>query len=168
MGMIISQKPVKLTTIHNVLKLVWARYESITISDVSYKVMFEFENEDDRKLILDMSPWSVQGYCMCMKKWMSGIGLAQVDFKRVQFWGQVHNHRLEIFSLENVQVIGDKLDYFIKTEEDVENVHKTYIRMKVEVVVQNPLMVGFWWTNSQGVEQWASIKYECLSEFCYG
>lgn len=145
MGMIISEKPVKSTTIHNVLKLAWARYESITISYVSYKfVMFEFENEDDRKLILGMSSWSVQGYCMCMKKWMSSIGLAQVDFKRVQFWVQVHNLILEIFSLENVQVIGDKLDYFIKTEEDVENVHKTYIRMKVEVVVQNPLMVGFW------------------------
>lgn len=53
----------KASTIHNVMKLAWARYESVTISDLSNKVvMFEFENGEDREQILDLSPWSVQGH----------------------------------------------------------------------------------------------------------
>lgn len=39
--------------------------------------------------------------------------------------------------------------------------------MKVEVNIETSLMVGFGWTNSQGVEQWALIKYERLSDFRY-
>lgn len=30
------------------------------------------------------------------------------------------------------------------------------------------LMPGFWWTNSHGEAQWATIKYERQSDFCYG
>lgn len=56
----------------------------------------------------------------------------------------------------------------METEDDVENVHMNYIRMKVEVNNDNPLMPGFWWRNSKGKEQWANIKYERLSDYCYG
>lgn len=34
--------------------------------------------------------------------------------------------------------------------------------------VDDLLMTGFWWTNSKGEEHWTSIKYERLSNFCYG
>lgn len=154
MSMIISQKPIKATTIHNVLKQAWAKYGSVTISDVSYKVvMFEFENDDDQKQIFDMSPWSVQGQCLSMKKWMSNFGLAHVDFNKVQFWVQVHDFGLEKFSVENTQVIGNKIGSFIETGEEVESTQKSYMRMNVDVNVEDPLMVGFSWTNSRGVEQ---------------
>lgn len=39
--------------------------------------------------------------------------------------------------------------------------------MRVEVAVDKPLLPGFWWRNSQGLEKWATIKYERLSDFCY-
>lgn len=45
-GVIISQKPMKLAAIQIVLKLAWEMYGSVTISDVSKTVvLFEFENE---------------------------------------------------------------------------------------------------------------------------
>lgn len=50
----------------------------------------------------------------------------------------------------------------------MESAHKTYIHMKVEVNIELPVIAGFWWINSSGEEQWASIKYERLFEFCYG
>lgn len=81
---------------------------------------------------------------------------------------QVHDLGLEKFSRENTQVIGDQIGIFVKTDEDVESKHKTYIRMKVEVNIYNPIMVGFWWTKSKEMEQCVSIKYKRLSDFCYG
>lgn len=40
--------------------------------------------------------------------------------------------------------------------------------MRVEGEVDEPLIAGFSWTNSREEEQWASIKYEHLSNFYYG
>lgn len=88
MGTIISQKVVKSTAIHNVQKMAWARYETVTISDVSDKVvLFEFKNEEDHKQIVNMSSWYVQADCLSMRKWMSSIGLANVDLKKSPILG---------------------------------------------------------------------------------
>lgn len=57
---IVSQKPIKAAPIHNVLKVAWARYGSVKLSKVEDRTMlFEFENDEDRKQILDKSPWDV-------------------------------------------------------------------------------------------------------------
>lgn len=93
-------------------------------------VMFEYVDEEDREQIIDMSPWSVQGHYLCMKKWMPSVGLAHVDFKKVQFLVQVHDLGLEKFSSENATVIGEKNGDFIETEENVESAYKTYTWMK--------------------------------------
>lgn len=38
------------------------------------------------------------------------------------------------------------------------------MRVKVDVEVNNPLMVGFWWTNSQGVEKWVMARPSLRAE----
>lgn len=111
--------------------------------------MFEFDNEEDRNQIFYMSPWSVQGHCLSMKRWMSSIGLDQVAFERFQFWVQVHDLSYEKFSDETARMIGNSIENLIEIEEKVESTQKTYIRMKVEVKVDELLMTGFWWTNSR-------------------
>lgn len=50
----------------------------------------------------------------------------------------------------------------------MENINKTILRLKVEINVNEPLLVGFWWKNSVGEDKWATIKYERLSDYCYG
>lgn len=47
---------------------------------------------------------------------------------------------LEKFSSENAKVIGEKIGKFIQSEEEVQSAHKTYIRLKVEVNVEESLM----------------------------
>lgn len=39
---------------------------------------------------------------------------------------------------------------------------------KSAVRVQEPLIVGFLWTNAKGNERWATINYERLSDFVTG
>lgn len=38
----------------------------------------------------------------------------------------------------------------------------------MEIEVTAPICPGFWWTNDRGVEKWAQIKFERLSDFCFG
>lgn len=46
--------------------------------------------------------------------------------------------------------------------------HRSLLRLNIEINVGVPLIEGFWWSNTKGHEKWATIKYECLSDFCYG
>lgn len=62
-GRIISQKHIKMVVIQNVLKLAWTRYGKFKIFELEHKIMmFEFEYEEDKDQIFDMSPWSIQGH----------------------------------------------------------------------------------------------------------
>lgn len=120
MGTIISKKVVKSTTIHNILKMEWVRYGSVTIFVVSENiVMFEFEDEEDQKHIFDLSPWFVQGHGLSIQRWMPSCSITQVAFKWVQFWVKVHDLGLEKFSAENEKLIGDQIGVFIETEAEV-------------------------------------------------
>lgn len=65
----------------------------------------------------------------------------------------MHDVGLEKFSKENAERVGNQMGRFIETDEGVENIHKTVMRLKVEVNVKEPLLAGFWWKNSQGDEK---------------
>lgn len=75
---------------------------------------------------------------------------------------------MEKFNTVNADKIGNKIGRFIGTEKDTEKDTIFYLRMKVEVDVNQSLLVGLWRKNSEGKENWASIKYERLSDFFYG
>lgn len=64
-------------------------------------------------------------------------------------------------------MIGNGIGRYIKIDKAVENLSNNYLYLKVVVDTEKPLMVGFWWQNSQGDETWTNIKYERLSDFCY-
>lgn len=81
---------------------------------------------------------------------------------------QIHDLGLEKFSKENAQQIGNSTGKYIETYREVESLNNIYLRLKVVMDTEKPLMVGFWWQNSQGKETWANIKYERLSDLCYG
>lgn len=62
MGRIRSQKEIKMAAIHHVLKLAWARYEKFIIFEMEDKILlFEFEHDEDKNHILDMSPLGPKG-----------------------------------------------------------------------------------------------------------
>lgn len=164
MSKVITQKTFKMNTIHIVLAQAWARYDTVNISETAPGILiFDFEREEDRCKILDISPWAINGHVLSIKRWEPSIGVNDVDFNKVLFWVQIH----ETLSTENAWIIGNEIGMCVEIELNVEATKRSYLRMKVEIDVNVPLMVGFWWTNSQGTERWASIKYERLSDLCY-
>lgn len=64
--------------------------------------------------------------------------------------------------------IGNKIGRCIEIEANVETTKRSFLRMKMEIYVNTPLMVRFWWTNSQGQEKCATIKSKRLFDFFYG
>lgn len=91
-----------------------------------------------------------------------------MDFKRIQFWVQVLDLVQKKFSAEDAQKIENSIGKYIETDSGIENISKCYLRLKVVVDTQKLLKTRFWWMNSQKSEIWVNIKYERLSDLCYG
>lgn len=53
-------------------------------------------------------------------------------------------------------------------EEDQIMQQRTFLRILVEVDMEEPLLPGFKWVDSHGKEKWASVRYERLTDICYG
>lgn len=102
--------------IYNVLKVAWASYESVKMTEV---------NENT---------------------------------------GRVRNR----YNKENVGRIGNKVGRCIRVEEDQIMRQHTYLRVQVEVNAKAPIQAGLWWMNHKGKDKWTTIKYERLSNYCYG
>lgn len=61
MASVISQKGVKAAAIGNVLKMAWTRFGSVRIADITDRIiMLEFENDEDRRQIFELSPWFIR------------------------------------------------------------------------------------------------------------
>lgn len=86
----------------------------------------------------------------------------------MQIWVQVYGLSLDMQNKENARSIGNSLGRCIRTEEDNTAKNQTFLRIQVEVNVEVYLVEGFWWTSRSGEEKWATVKYERLSDICYG
>lgn len=80
----VSQKPMKNLIVYNVLKVTWARYETVKMTEVDDRTMtFKFQSEKDKDQIMDMSSWSVQGYCLNMKECEGNTSIDEVEFHKI-------------------------------------------------------------------------------------
>lgn len=139
------------------------------MTEVDERTMaFEFNSEKDKEQILDMSPWSVQGHSLNLKDCEGNTSLDEVDFHMMQMWIQVCGLSLEMHNRENATNIANSIGRCIMVEEEIIERQRIFMRVKVEIDVNVPLMEGFWWTTKSGEEKWATIKYERLSDICYG
>lgn len=168
-GRMVSQKSVKNAAVFTVLKAAWVNFGSVKMSELEGGVMaFDFDSESDRDRILDMSPWAVHGHCLNLKQWFPNRSLSEYDFGKIQIWAQVHGLCAEMLNTENAWQIATKVGRCVAVDPEKEMCARAYIRLKIELDVSEPVCPGFWWANDRGEEKWANIKYERLSDFCYG
>lgn len=81
---------------------------------------------------------------------------------------QVHGLILELLNLENDGSVASLIGSCIGMDPEIEMQKRGYIRMKVEIDTEEPLRAGFWWTDEAGTERWEQVRYERLSDLCYG
>lgn len=117
---------------------------------------------------MDMSSWPVQGHCFNMKECEGNTSIDEVEFHKMQMWIQIYDLSLEMYNKENTSNIGNSIGRCILVEDDNIAKQRIFIKVKLEVDVTEPLVGCFGQTSKQGEEKWATIKYERLSDECYG
>lgn len=170
-GKLLSTRQGKATAVHNVLQHAWAKYGGVRVQELSGEViLFEFTNAKDMNDALDLSPWAIHGNCLSLQKWRKEIKIQEVKFQIVQFWVQIHGLELDKFSTQNARKMGGCIGEVKEIDEIIGpmGIDRNYIRVKVDVDTNCPLLAGIWYTRSNGEKGRADIKYERLPDFCFG
>ncbi|KAF3449457.1 hypothetical protein FNV43_RR10185 [Rhamnella rubrinervis] len=80
---------------------------------------------------------------------------------------QIHGLPPRLFNLEN----AEKIEIDREIHEDALTkrslVGGRFIRLRVEIAVEDPIPGGFFQNREKGKEIWIQFKYERLSDFCY-
>ncbi|OMO81733.1 hypothetical protein CCACVL1_12255 [Corchorus capsularis] len=119
---------------------------------------------------LEEGPWTVMGHCLLIKKWQQGLTVTEMEFRMLKFWVQVHNLPIEMLTHKNALVIGSELGRIVRIEEPITDggLGRSFLRIRIEIDVDNHLVCGFWVPRKNLDKVWANIKYERLADFCYG
>ena len=72
-------------------------------------------------------------------------------------------------TLQNARKIGQVLGELIKAEDLVrkKGVGRSFLRVRVAVDVEKPLVAGFWVSRGDRGRVWAKIKYKRIADFCF-
>nr|POF10518.1 wd-40 repeat-containing protein msi3 [Quercus suber] len=68
--------------------------------------LFKFACEGDKKRILELGPWNIEGFPLILKMWHQNLSVEDMDFSSIPIWIQVHNLSIEYMSKENAKEIG--------------------------------------------------------------
>lgn len=159
----------KNAVVRNVLKGAWTRYGMVRMIEMDeHPLAFEFDHDRHREHILDLGPWSVNGQCLNLRKCGVDRSLEELKFNMLQIWIQVNGLNLDMYYSKNAHMIGNEVGNCVRVESEHTMKQRSFLRMQVEINIEEPIKEGIWWTNHAGLEKWTPIKYERLPDFCYG
>lgn len=131
-----------------------------------FTILARDENTVDK--IIDEASWFVMGFCFSVQRWPSNMAIEEVLTHLVAYWVQVDGIPLNFMSAENTTKIGGKLGSVVEIEDPWSTGPRGFLRIRIQIDVRAPLVVGFWLPRAEGPATWVELKYEKLSDFCYG
>ncbi|KAG5546512.1 hypothetical protein RHGRI_018629 [Rhododendron griersonianum] len=172
LGRIVSDKPLNKIAISNILRKAWNTKAEFSITPWSNNTtLFRFNDEEDRRSILRDAPWSVMGNLLVLKPLPEGVVASEMDFNSSPFWVQIHGLPVEKMTRVNAEIIGKRFARLLGIEaiSDGLLLQRSFLRVRVEVNISQPLPKGFWMRrkNPVGADLWIAYKYERLSDFCF-
>ncbi|XVF21424.1 hypothetical protein REPUB_Repub12eG0089100 [Reevesia pubescens] len=84
-------------------------------------------------------------------------------------WLLVHGLPMEMMTVKNAERIGTKVGRLLRIEDLVQSrgIGRGFLRIRVMMDVQAPLVDGFWLPQEGNEKLWIQIQYEKLVDFCY-
>ncbi|KAJ4826182.1 hypothetical protein Tsubulata_034279 [Turnera subulata] len=127
-----------------------------------------FELEEDKKKVLKGSPCLVSNMHFCLKGWFSDMILSHVSFRQVMFWVQLHDIPTGLLRHDKIARIGSIFAVFHHYKPSLEAMlgWQGFIRARVEIEIEKPLLPGVACLDTTGNEIWVKFQYERLGELC--
>ncbi|KAL9675546.1 hypothetical protein QQ045_003748 [Rhodiola kirilowii] len=129
----------------------------------------KFKTESDMKKVRDGGPWLCMDSLILMHEWCSDLAPEEFIMNRLGVWAQMHN--LLVGAVLNDKECGEKLagniGKFIKVgQSESEGARKRFIRVRVEIEIDKPLVTGFFLRRQNRDPLWVNVNYERLPGSC--
>ncbi|PON52720.1 hypothetical protein TorRG33x02_307630 [Trema orientale] len=96
-----------------------------------------FEHEADKKRVMDLRPWSINGAHIVVRDSFPDTPVLQTDFSHSCFWVQAHGVPLKFATETNAKVIGEKVEIFLDSQLKAEG-HIVWSRYLREDILKSP------------------------------
>ena len=146
-GKILADKVINKNAVKAILLKAWSTAKGVQIVDLSDNniYLFKFAAEGDRKRVIELGPWNIEGFPLILKPWDQKLQVRDIDFSFIQLWVQIHNLPIEYMSKENAENIGNLLGKVLEVDFTGDGLvcMSRFLRVKVEFEVSKPLKSGF-------------------------
>ncbi|KAK4428693.1 hypothetical protein Salat_1169100 [Sesamum alatum] len=111
---ILCDKTLNNNAIKSTMLKAWGLPQKTQINTVGPDTLaFLVESEEDRRLILRLTPWSFRGNLLVIKPWLPEKALEEVDLSRFQIWAHVIGLPIILVNKRSAQAIGDMIGKFV-------------------------------------------------------
>ncbi|CAM8906048.1 unnamed protein product [Rhodiola kirilowii] len=158
-----------ITGLGNVLSKVWnleldkrVRFKELA----SNMALAEFEYAADMARVRDGGPWLCLNSVVLFHDWCPELAPEEIKMTRLGVWAQFHNLPLGAVLMD--KETGEKLAGYIGKfgRVDTDGVKKKFIRVRVEIDIEKPVVTGFLLQRQARDPLWISVKYERLPSLC--
>nr|POE94975.1 uncharacterized protein CFP56_51131 [Quercus suber] len=169
-GKLQADRNINKNAVKAIILKVWRTSKGVQIVDLKENIfLFKFACEGDKRRILELGPWNIEGFPLILKHWHQNMSVDDLDFSSIPLWVQIHGLPIEYMSKENVEevgaLVGEVLDVDFTGSGGV--CMSKFLRVKVELKVEDPLMSGFFLDRNTQPNLWIRFKYERIAEFCF-
>ncbi|XP_030955941.1 uncharacterized protein LOC115978054 [Quercus lobata] len=169
-GKLLADRNINKNAVKAIILKVWRTSKGVQIVDLKENIfVFKFACEGDKKRILELGPWNIEGFPLILKQWHQNMSVDDLDFSSIPLWVQIHGLPIEYMSKENAEEIGALVGEVLEVDFTGSGgvCMSKFLRVKVELKVEDPLLSGFFLDRNTQPNLWIRFKYERIAEFCF-
>ncbi|XP_028086506.1 uncharacterized protein LOC114287376 [Camellia sinensis] len=116
-GKILAPTSLNKQAVSRIILGAWKLKTEVSISPWADNIYcFNFQNADDRAMVLRMAPWSIMGNLLVLQPLSIEKAIPGIEFNYYPFWVQVHGLPLDKMTRRNRQIIGGSIGKLIGVE----------------------------------------------------
>ena len=170
LGKVLTKRPIRKTSFRGAIARLWKVEGGFTMRELENDVfLFLFNDEKERRRILDMEPWVFDKHLIVLKE-VNGDDVPNWgDWCYTPFWVQAHNLPMRCIGEKIGMMIGEATGVALRVWKDKEGkCSGSFLRIRVLVDVSKPIRrVVPVRLGSSGVVHWAELKFERIPDFCF-
>ena len=87
-GKLLADRSVNKNVVRAIILKAWRTNRGVKIIYLKKNIfLFKFAIKGDRRRILELRPWNIEGYALILKHWNKKQTAEDVDFSSLQIWG---------------------------------------------------------------------------------
>jgi len=166
-GRVLADREIQFAYFSERMSRAWKPGKWVTITkSVSDRYLFQFHHKVDAARVLDEGPWLYDNFHIVIDRIAPGAVANFVPLNHIDFWVQVHGLPFGFNQPKVGQGIGSFLGT-LKSFDDRNSIHCSYMRIKVAIDVTVPLKKEWRVRAVNGDFVTINFKYEKLGVFCH-